>query len=443
MATSARKSCLIIFDHPLSLRSYFETGLVGELSKKLDLHFLILSDSSFAVDLQKFMPEGSKVEFLILNGWCLKILALYNNSYWLKKSSKSLSFTRRVSLLRKKQKTGFWNYLFLKFIQIVGLKVLISVVNILVHPKLILAFQKLGEAAAYNTIYVSSGGSLALSDCLVSLKSKQNKSLGVIVENWDNISSKSVFLNPPFLLGVWGNQGAELAAKIHSFPVSRIRVIGNPRTDWLRDKIFRDYPKDSVLFAGGSVDIRQELKYIELCRDFCINKGIRFVYLPHPKSLNIVNEFIERGVLVEDQIIGLTRVDSDFGGSLPRINEYILEYSRARFLVSSFSTMNLEASALGIPSVAIDLLVDVGNYKKKKLTECHDHLKYLPESKCMLIASNVKEFMQVLESFSENQNLKEFAAEMKESSKFFLDNEPKFIFRLESFIDELTKENKP
>ena len=187
MATSARKSCLIIFDHPLSLRSYFETGLVGELSKKLDLHFLILSDSSFAVDLQKFMPEGSKVEYLILNGWCLKILALYNNSYWLKKSSKSLSLTRRVSLLRKKQKTGFWNYLFLKFTQIVGLKVLISVVNILVHPKLILAFQKLGEAATYNTIYVSSGGSLALSDCLVSLKSKQNKSLGVIVENWDNI----------------------------------------------------------------------------------------------------------------------------------------------------------------------------------------------------------------------------------------------------------------
>ena len=50
-----------------------------------------------------------------------------------------------------------------------------------------------------------------------------------LVDNWDNLSSKSVFWQLPDFLAVWGEQSKLHAINIHEMPAERVFIIGTPR----------------------------------------------------------------------------------------------------------------------------------------------------------------------------------------------------------------------
>jgi len=52
-----------------------------------------------------------------------------------------------------------------------------------------------------------------------------------LIDNWDNLSSKSVMLLRPDHLGVWGEQSAEHAMRIQDFAPSEVTLLGTPRFD--------------------------------------------------------------------------------------------------------------------------------------------------------------------------------------------------------------------
>ncbi len=84
------------------------------------------------------------------------------------------------------------------------------------------SYQPLGVAL------VSNGAESLIEEVRLS-SSKLNIPWFMIVDNWDNVSSKSVFAFQPDLLLVWSRQQKNLAMKIHRFSGDDIKIVGSQR----------------------------------------------------------------------------------------------------------------------------------------------------------------------------------------------------------------------
>jgi hypothetical protein len=111
-----------------------------------------------------------------------------------------------------------------------------------------------------------------------------------LIDNWDNLSSKSIFWTPPNYLGVWSEQHVEHAERIHKIPKENVFPIGTPRFDHYfaaRGKTAQshfDFPY--VLFSGCCLpfDETATLQVLdnELSKNPEIYGNLKIVYRPHP-----------------------------------------------------------------------------------------------------------------------------------------------------------------
>lgn len=83
-----RQKILFLFDHPLALRSYIETGLIDELNQNYEISLFLLGSND----------ENSSKEILNLRINAVEsfILSIYSNIYWIKIAKKSLSIQNRI-----------------------------------------------------------------------------------------------------------------------------------------------------------------------------------------------------------------------------------------------------------------------------------------------------------------------------------------------------------
>ncbi len=64
----------------------------------------------------------------------------------------------------------------------------------------------------------------------------------VLIDNWDNLSSKTAFIENPDYLGVWGTQSVGFAKDIHQMTNDKIRIMGTPRFD-----VYTEYLKKNQI----------------------------------------------------------------------------------------------------------------------------------------------------------------------------------------------------
>ena len=66
---------------------------------------------------------------------------------------------------------------------------------------------------------------------LVRISKKIDKKILFIIDNWDNLSSKTVFFEKPDAITVWGNQSKKHAEKIQDMKKKNIFFLGSPKFD--------------------------------------------------------------------------------------------------------------------------------------------------------------------------------------------------------------------
>lgn len=113
-----------------------------------------------------------------------------------------------------------------------------------------------------------------------------------LIDNWDNLTSKTVFSKKPDHLGVWGTQAALQAQNIHGFPNRRIHELGTPRFDQYFTHRTAGRPvegsgaKREILFVGSAMpfdeigalqSLEQALEIIGFSPSVA-----RVLYRPHP-----------------------------------------------------------------------------------------------------------------------------------------------------------------
>ena len=114
-----------------------------------------------------------------------------------------------------------------------------------------------------------------------------------LVDNWDNLSSKSIFWAKPDFLGVWGEQSRDHAERIHDIGRERVFLLGTPRFEsyYAVDKTSpgtKAYPFPYILFCGSALafDELSALRLLddELSRRPDLYGGTKVVYRPHPAA---------------------------------------------------------------------------------------------------------------------------------------------------------------
>jgi hypothetical protein len=183
----------------------------------------------------------------------------------------------------------------------------------------------------------------------------------VAIDNWDNLTSKSVYVVKPDYLTVMGSKCIEHAKNIHEIPRESVLTFGLPRFDayrkYLRSNptVVRTAPK-RVLYAGFSM-AHSEKRIVDAIANHLDEKfgaGVVEVhYRPHPIPIPRIDKYE----------IANPNVVSNSHGSLPRTgmptmdNGYIAAMQEADVVVGAPTTLMLEAMLLGRPCV-IDLTTD-------------------------------------------------------------------------------------
>ena len=153
---------------------------------------------------------------------------------------------------------------------------------------------------------------------LVEVAEKINSKTLFLIDNWDNLSTKTVLFKKPNAITVWGDQTKKHAIKIHDISEKKIFKIGNPKFDSYfslrKKKLKSNFKFKYILFLGVRVE-HQELEALKKLDNEISNKvynNLKILYRPHPgnefmiekaKNLNLKNvifdpnmkKFVESG----------------------------------------------------------------------------------------------------------------------------------------------------
>lgn len=192
-----------------------------------------------------------------------------------------------------------------------------------------------------------------------------------LIDNWDNLTSKTVFWAKPDHLGVWGQQAYEQSIIIHGFDSARVHKIGTPRfEEYFYSPATQEhptqYPFPYILFVGSAMPF-DEIGALRAIDEWLVNgtefeRDLTVIYRPHPwqqkRSVSSVFEPSEFSrVMLDTQISEaleqgqeLTSRSSAFQ---PELSYYPDLLRGSLGVVGPLTTMLLEASICGRPTVGL------------------------------------------------------------------------------------------
>ncbi len=201
-----------------------------------------------------------------------------------------------------------------------------------------------------------------------------------LIDNWDNLSSKSVLYDKPEYLGVWSQQSLEHAVEIQDFKSSRIFILGTPRYNHYFKTRSQDLPSyfdfKYILFVGTAVAFDEAGIIAEVDRLLEENpeifKGIKLLYRPHPWRQGddtIVGKNL-RHVVIDPQLEDAYITRNATPSVQPDLNYYPSLIKNAEFVMGGLTSMLIETLVFRKSYMA--LAYNDGKY----LTSQHNVWKY-------------------------------------------------------------------
>ncbi|KPQ16044.1 MAG: hypothetical protein HLUCCO18_09585 [Rhodobacteraceae bacterium HLUCCO18] len=265
-----------------------------------------------------------------------------------------------------------------------------------------------------------------------------------LIDNWDNLSSKSVMLLRPDHLGVWGEQSAEHAMRIQDFAPSEVTLLGTPRFDRyfeLRGTDLAppfDFPY--ILFLGTSLafDEASALEHLEgvLNRHPERFEGLRIVYRPHPwreSRDTIAGRGLTRVTVdpqVAEQYLGKPR-----GLAFqPDLDYYPGLLKNAEIVLGGLTSMLIEATIFGKDYVALTYDDGINITNQRTVLERSEHFRGLERIPSVAFCKTREDVEWLLLAAWDNRGARKLS-EIDAGRRFILhDDERPYAERLADLI---------
>ncbi len=246
------------------------------------------------------------------------------------------------------------------------------------------------------------------------------KKLGIptfmLIDNWDNISSKTIFTYLPDFLGVWSRQAVEHAVKIRDMPKEKIFILGTPRfVDYfkLRNKKLPSlYPFKYILFAGCSFGF-DELTCLKKLDEIIEKRDldVRVVYRPHPwrkhrKGADTFFEYDFKNTTIDEQAKLYYKRDEDdeFNDFYrPELGYYPKLLANMEFMICPLSTMMIEGLIFNKKVFALAYDDNAHTVSPKVVYDRYEHYRGIEKLKNIRM---IFEFNDLEKIFSGSDELK-------------------------------------
>lgn len=369
---------VFIITDKVYVRSFIDTCIIKELSKKHEIFLLVKkgidikkSDLYFETyNVDNFSKLKTKYfDILITNlkdkskYFPFRLKRLYRhdlrylNEICIKKKIKisSLNKLKHIYVI-------ILNFLKFSYYSLISSKLLFKILNNLnfFNYPINQDFKlKIDQLLPNIIIIPSSGYSPEIYD-LNLMNLKENLRYQVIVDNWDNLSSKMIFQKPPDKVYVWGEQTVLHANNIHEIPKDNIVKIGCARYlnyfAQRNNNFLKNYFKyNYVLFLGSSWSWNEEdtLEQLDIIieKNIKIFKNLKIIYRPHPfRQRDTDFEKKYKNILYDPQILELSQNNKK---SWPDLEYYPSLLKNCLFCVGGLTSMLIESTIFYKKYIAI------------------------------------------------------------------------------------------
>lgn len=284
---------------------------------------------------------------------------------------------------------------------------------------------------------------------VVLLKKEFSYKMLFLIDNWDNISSKSIMWALPDHLAVWGQQAKKHAVSIHGMAPENVTPIGTPRFDSYfthhRDRSKSIYDFNYILVCGCAEPFDEltalRLLDAETGNHQHIYQGMKIVYRPHPKLQKRLCEDVFRPEEFENVILDkqaeeyhYQAVDKSYQ---PNLNYYPSLMYNAALVIAPLTTMIIESLICGTDVLA--LVYDDGiHYTSPHNTyKYYEHFKGVEKIKGLFFCNAMEKLGDTVRQLI-RKPAKFNHQEMLDSLKYFLyhDNMP-YGRRLKNVVNKM------
>lgn len=385
-----RQKVLFVVSDDVYVRNYLRTNALSELRTVADVH--IVAETGVALLDEIRQQDGFLGTFALDPAMRRKHQLFFEMLMWRyrKRSRTFLYRWMRIAnwdLIRTNQ--GFWK-LVSSFIRwalssttntralrspLLGNTLVFPLLGPLLHRSLTpnAELKRLVVQGSFDLIVFPSSAHEPTGSDLIRLGRENNIPTLALIDNWDNLSSKTVLWEKPTHLAVWGEQTRQQAISIHGCEPASVHVLGTPRFDvYLQPrkpsskKTTEVLPDRYVLFVGSAMPF-DEIAALHALEDSLTGQTVdpqdlRIVYRPHPWQHKRRIPQVFRG---ED--FTYTELDPQLSGNIgdgfrsqaansafqPDLNYYPALLSSATVVVGPLTTMLFEAALCHRPVLAL------------------------------------------------------------------------------------------
>lgn len=257
-------------------------------------------------------------------------------------------------------------------------------------------------------ILLPSAGYEGLTFEIIRIAQKKKIPTCLLVDNWDNLTSKTVFTRKPDYLTVWGKRAVEDAVQIHGIERSHVFPLGTARFIEYMSRENADllslYNFKYVLFAGiaAPFDELSTLKELEKIID---RKGldIKIVYRPHPwrKHRKCADTFFGydfRHIVIDEQAkLYYKRDEMDEFNDIymPDLKYYPKLLANMEFMICPLSTMMIEGLLFG-KKVFVPVYDDGIHFTNpKNMLARHTHFRGIDKFKNIYLVESLNDLEKI------------------------------------------------
>lgn len=443
---TVKKKILIPINSDLYVRNYIRTGVLNQLTKSFDLFFIANKDLKNLNELNKL--ENFKGCFQYSHAEETRHRRILNTLMW-RYRNKSKSFIYRLKwfsqiLVIKNKKIDTFKYSFLKFLNVLKFRIFIQFFgSLLIFPffKKFYMMKTTANSSLYHfvktispdIVLVPTQAQCSMDNDLIKICNQLKIKSIFLIDNWDNLSDKSVMWNKPDLIGVWGEQSKQHAIRIQQFQEDKVVNIGTPRFEHYfreRNNYHKSYFDFNYILFLGTALVFDEIKILKIIDNFIVkNKSkipqTKIVYRPHPWRMGTdkikLSEF--KNIIIDPQIeknyLEKNFVNTEFQ---PDINYYTSLIKNSNFVVGGLTSMIIESSIFYKKYVVTAFPERQFNnqYNSLKYMVHFNELNYLNN---LIITKNIDQLENALNKLFKEENKEENI----ESEKKTIDNQRRFF----------------
>ena len=456
-----KKKILFPINSDLYIRNYLKTGVLSELEKKFDFFFIANINIKNIDELNKlknfigFFKYKKKEE--------VRHQRILNTLMWRYRKI-STSFFYRLKwfsqiLIKKEKKIDTLRYSFLNFLKVMKFRIYIQFFGsyfifplfkkfYMTKTKPNSTLNNFVKKISPDIILVPSQAQCSMDNDLIKICNQLNIKSIFLIDNWDNLSDKSLMWNKPDLIGVWGEQSRQHAIKIQKFQEEKVFNIGTPRFEnYFKErnnyqKSFFDF--DYILFLGTALEF-DEIKILKIIDNFIIkNKSkipkTKIIYRPHPWRMGNdkieLNEF--KNIIIDPQVeknyFETQTVNTKFQ---PEISYYTSLLKNSKFVVGGLTSMIIE-STIFYKNYIVSAFPESQFNNQYNSYKYMLHFKELNSLSNIMLTTNVEELESSLSKLFHEGNIECQKKTIDDQRRFFLfDDDRDYSTRLLDLVNKL------